>query len=239
MELLLAGHPVDCGTCQKYLNCELQSLKQYLGVEESRVKRRSEAAAGQQQQPAVRLRPQQVRALRTLCAGLLRAARGGRALLQEAGQGVPHLHGRRRASGRVGLPFLRRLRRGVSHRGDPGQGRGAARARTARRPSCRARAPVRPRSTCPGMSASSRTATTPAAVAVITGEGALPAGPRLRLRSSLRERVPRGEINEPISIRELKRFAAEHDDRASGRERQLPRTPPASGWPSSAPARPG
>ena len=41
MELLLAGHPVDCGICQKYLNCELQSLKQYLGVEESRVKRRS------------------------------------------------------------------------------------------------------------------------------------------------------------------------------------------------------
>ena len=30
MELLLAGHPADCGTCIKYLNCELQSLKQYL-----------------------------------------------------------------------------------------------------------------------------------------------------------------------------------------------------------------
>jgi NADH dehydrogenase/NADH:ubiquinone oxidoreductase subunit G len=41
MELLLAGHPVDCGTCQKYLNCELQSLKQYLGVEESSVRRRN------------------------------------------------------------------------------------------------------------------------------------------------------------------------------------------------------
>jgi len=34
LELLLAGHPSDCGTCNKYLNCELQSLKQYLGVEE-------------------------------------------------------------------------------------------------------------------------------------------------------------------------------------------------------------
>ena len=30
MELMLAGHPPDCGTCNKYLNCELQSLKQYL-----------------------------------------------------------------------------------------------------------------------------------------------------------------------------------------------------------------
>ena len=39
LELLLVGHPPECGTCQKYLNCELQSLKQYLGVEELRVKR--------------------------------------------------------------------------------------------------------------------------------------------------------------------------------------------------------
>ncbi len=30
MELLLAGHPQACDTCSKYLNCELQSLKQYI-----------------------------------------------------------------------------------------------------------------------------------------------------------------------------------------------------------------
>ena len=41
MELMLAGHPADCGTCNKYLNCELQSLKQYLGCEDLSVKRRS------------------------------------------------------------------------------------------------------------------------------------------------------------------------------------------------------
>jgi formate dehydrogenase beta subunit len=41
MELMLAGHPADCGTCDKYLNCELQSLKQYLGCEELHVRRRS------------------------------------------------------------------------------------------------------------------------------------------------------------------------------------------------------
>lgn len=41
MELILANHPSDCTTCPKYLNCELQSLKQYFGVsEELRVKRR-------------------------------------------------------------------------------------------------------------------------------------------------------------------------------------------------------
>lgn len=41
MELMLAGHPPDCGTCAKYLNCELQSLKQYLVSGELSVKRHS------------------------------------------------------------------------------------------------------------------------------------------------------------------------------------------------------
>jgi formate dehydrogenase beta subunit len=34
MEKILAGHPPDCSTCVKYLNCELQSLKQYISEEE-------------------------------------------------------------------------------------------------------------------------------------------------------------------------------------------------------------
>jgi formate dehydrogenase beta subunit len=41
LELILSGHPSDCGTCNKYLKCELQSLKQYLGVEDLRVRRRT------------------------------------------------------------------------------------------------------------------------------------------------------------------------------------------------------
>lgn len=34
MEKILEGHPAECGTCNKYLNCELQSLKQYISEEE-------------------------------------------------------------------------------------------------------------------------------------------------------------------------------------------------------------
>jgi len=41
MELILAGHPPDCNTCVKYLNCELQSIKQYLVDDQLRVRRRS------------------------------------------------------------------------------------------------------------------------------------------------------------------------------------------------------
>ncbi len=40
LELMLSGHPQDCGTCNKYLNCELQSLKQYLTIEDLRVRTR-------------------------------------------------------------------------------------------------------------------------------------------------------------------------------------------------------
>ncbi|OGO19163.1 MAG: ferredoxin [Chloroflexi bacterium RBG_16_50_9] len=34
MQLMLARHPADCESCPKYLNCELQSLKQYIGITE-------------------------------------------------------------------------------------------------------------------------------------------------------------------------------------------------------------
>ncbi len=41
MELLLADHPENCTSCSQYLNCELQSVKQYVGISEKlRVKRR-------------------------------------------------------------------------------------------------------------------------------------------------------------------------------------------------------
>jgi formate dehydrogenase beta subunit len=41
MELLLAGHPQDCETCNKYLNCELQALKQYIIKDELKVRLRT------------------------------------------------------------------------------------------------------------------------------------------------------------------------------------------------------
>jgi formate dehydrogenase (NADP+) beta subunit len=40
MEKILEGHPAECGTCNKYLNCELQSLKQYVSEEEYKPKGR-------------------------------------------------------------------------------------------------------------------------------------------------------------------------------------------------------
>ncbi len=38
VELMLSAHPEDCTTCAKYLKCELQSIKQYLGVSNERLR---------------------------------------------------------------------------------------------------------------------------------------------------------------------------------------------------------
>lgn len=38
LELMLASHPKDCTSCDKYLNCELQALMQYMGVSHSRLR---------------------------------------------------------------------------------------------------------------------------------------------------------------------------------------------------------
>ncbi len=39
LELVLANHPLECLTCERNLNCELQSLAQQLGIRESRFQR--------------------------------------------------------------------------------------------------------------------------------------------------------------------------------------------------------
>ncbi|RCX16025.1 NADPH-dependent glutamate synthase beta subunit-like oxidoreductase [Anaerobacterium chartisolvens] len=41
MELMLAAHPSECTSCPKYLKCELQTLIQYLGVSDARLRKLS------------------------------------------------------------------------------------------------------------------------------------------------------------------------------------------------------
>jgi len=46
MELILARHPAECTTCSQYLNCELQSLKQFVGItEDLRVRKHPQSIA--------------------------------------------------------------------------------------------------------------------------------------------------------------------------------------------------
>ena len=38
LELMFSDHPSDCATCPKYMQCELQSIAQYLGIRNSRLR---------------------------------------------------------------------------------------------------------------------------------------------------------------------------------------------------------
>ena len=51
LELLLAAHPEDCSTCPKYGNCELQTLMQYVGANASRMRVRTKGARMEEGNP--------------------------------------------------------------------------------------------------------------------------------------------------------------------------------------------
>jgi len=57
MELILAGHPQDCESCNKYLNCEVQSLKQYLISDELSVRSRTKLLPINKSNPLFLLEP--------------------------------------------------------------------------------------------------------------------------------------------------------------------------------------
>ena len=71
IELMLSGHQADCGTCIKYLNCELQSLKQFLVGDDLRVSRRSRLFGVTESDPIFTREPNKC----VLCGRCIRACR--------------------------------------------------------------------------------------------------------------------------------------------------------------------
>lgn len=51
MELILAGHPEDCSTCPKYGACELQTLIQYIGANNARMRTRTKGIKTEEGNP--------------------------------------------------------------------------------------------------------------------------------------------------------------------------------------------
>lgn len=51
LELILTGHPEDCSTCPKYGNCELQTLIQYIGPKTGRLKMRIKGFRTEEENP--------------------------------------------------------------------------------------------------------------------------------------------------------------------------------------------
>jgi formate dehydrogenase beta subunit len=52
-ELMLANHPADCTSCPVYLNCELQSLMQYLEFTDARIRKRANLTSPVDSNPLV------------------------------------------------------------------------------------------------------------------------------------------------------------------------------------------
>ena len=225
MELLLVGHPPECGTCQKYLNCELQSLKQYLGVEELRVNRRPKLLPVRANNPLFIHDPNKC----VLCGRCVRAC----SQLRE----VNVLYYRKQGSESFIYP----------REGDLLADSGCR--------FCGACAEVCPTGAIQDieevMQAQNRKAalvpcksTCPAEIDIPRYVRAIKDGDCAGAVAIIREKVPfplvlgyicdrtcegvcrRGQINEAVSIRELKRFASEHgggDQAASWKENALPK----------------
>lgn len=222
MELILAAHPPECGSCEKYLNCELQSLKQYLGVEELRLKRRAKLLPVNGTNPLFVYDPNKC----VLCGRCVRACWDVREV------GVLHY---RKKNGEsyvytpddVPLAHAECRYCGACTEVCPTgaiqdkQDLLAGKNRKAALVPCRA--------TCPAE------IDVPRYVRLI-GEGDYAGAAAV-----IRERVPfprvlgyvcdhpcedecrRGEVNEPVAIRELKRLAAERDDGSVWRQRAAPK----------------
>ncbi|OFW58729.1 MAG: ferredoxin [Actinobacteria bacterium RBG_16_64_13] len=211
MELLLAGHPVDCGTCQKYLNCELQSLKQYLGVEESSVRRRAKLLPVDSSNPLFIHDPNKC----VLCGRCVRAC------WELRGVGV--------------LYYKKRGREFYTYTDDAGplaetgcrfcgacaevcptgaiqdkQELVADKNRKAALVPCRGACPAE--IDVPRYVRFIKDGDYPAALEVIREKVPFPKVLGYVCDHPCEAECRRGEINQPISIRELKRFAAEHDD---------------------------
>ncbi len=71
MEKILEGHPADCGTCIKYLNCELQSLKQYTSDEEYKIGGRARLFAVDNSNPLFTIDPNKC----VMCTRCIRACK--------------------------------------------------------------------------------------------------------------------------------------------------------------------
>jgi len=221
MELLLVGHPPECGTCQKYLNCELQSLKQYLGVEELRVKRRPKLLPVKSGNPLFVYDPNKCvlcgRCVRACCelrgVGVLGYRKqGSETYIYTVAGGSLADSGCRFCGACAEVCPTGAIQDKEELMKD--QSRKAALV------PCKSRCPAE--IDVPRYVRAIKEGDYPAAVAVIREKVPFPAVLGYVCDHPCEDRCRRGEVNDPIAIRELKRFAAERDSERVWEQRSLP-----------------
>ncbi len=224
LELMLAGHPADCGTCEKYLNCELQSLKQYLGCEELSVRQRSKLLPVNSGNPLFVHDPNKcvvcgrcVRACRELRGvGVLFYQKKGRETLTGTAADLPLADAGCRFCGACAEVCPTGA---IQDKDESARGKNRKTVLIPCRYNCPAEIDV------PRYVRLVKEGDYSGAVAVIREKVPLPAVLGYVCDHICEEVCRRGEINEAVSIKELKRFAAEHDEQRLW-EKNLKTKPP-------------
>jgi formate dehydrogenase (NADP+) beta subunit len=211
MEKILEGHPADCGTCIKYLNCELQSLKQYTSDEEYKIKGRARLFAVDNSNPLFTIDPNKC-VMCTRCVRACKELRGVGVLMEKTKDGDKYI-------GTVDdLPLAQTGCRfcgacaevcpsgAIMDKAEVTKGKNR---KTALLP-CRNTCPVE--IDVPGYLRFISEKNYTAAAAVIREKVPFPGVLGYVCDRPCEDVCRRGEINQAISIRELKRFAVEQDE---------------------------
>ncbi len=210
MELLLAGHPQDCDTCNKYLNCELQALKQYIIKDELSVRLRTKLLPITRSNPLFLHEPDKC----VVCGRCVRAChdlRGVRILLYKKGSGETYTGtSADLLLSDAGCRFCGACAEvcptgAIQDKESPGTGRKRRAALIPCRYTCPAEIDV------PRYVRYIREGNYPAAVAVIREKVPFPGVLGYVCNSPCEDVCRRGEVNEAMSIKGLKRFAAAND----------------------------
>jgi formate dehydrogenase (NADP+) beta subunit len=210
MEKILEGHPADCGTCIKYLNCELQALKQYISEEEYKIKGRARLFAADNSNPLFTIDPNKC----VMCTRCLRACkelRGVGVLVEKTRDGDRYIGtAEGKSLAESGCRFCGACAEvcpsgAIMDNPELTKGKNRKTALLPCRYTCPAEIDV------PGYLRFIGEKDYAAAAAVIREKVPFPGVLGYVCDRPCEDACRRGEINQAISIRELKRFAAEYN----------------------------
>ncbi|MGD1119525.1 MAG: FAD-dependent oxidoreductase [Dehalococcoidales bacterium] len=210
MEKILEGHPADCGTCIKYLNCELQSLKQYISEEEYKPRGRARLFAVDFDNPLF-VRDANKCVLCTRCVRACKDLRGVGILTVKEKDGQKYIGtetGLKLAD--AGCRFCGACAEvcpsgAVMDKEELTKGKSRKVALLPCKNTCPAEIDV------PGYLRFIREKNYPAAAVLIREKVPFPMVLGYVCDRPCEDVCRRGQVNQPVSIRELKRFAAEND----------------------------